>query len=601
MITLSSILAVPLSHPAKAYNTNDFTISSFNADYYLSRNDQKTSAVDVTENIKADFPSYDQNHGILRAIPKTYQGHTVSLKINSVKNESENNWKYSTSTQNDNLVLKIGDADRYVHGSQTFVISYSMKNVINILGDHEEFYWDVNGDQWPQTMANVHAKIHMPSDIAASLQDRQICYAGSYGSTRQDCNITRSSENDGTVVDVSSSNVQPFKTLTFVLAFNSGTFVLGPEIAHEKSMEKVKHIVMLVSATIPPIVAVLFMTNRWRKFGNDPKGRGVIVPQYAPPKGFDVLNSDFMLNERMSQKAFSAAIIELAVKRYINIYETKQKLALRRDKTDYELQQIRSADDLSQALQKAIDLIFKDIQMGERVKLSDFKSKAVNIQLELHALESFMAKDLNKRGYFAKDPKKVKTGYLTWALLYFIVGIGLLFLASVLGGWIGGLAVGLLLVAIVIFGFSFVMSAKTEAGVQVHDDLIGLKDYIKLAEADRLNYLQSPEGAERIDDPDAFDPKTPSQKIKLFEKLLPYAILFGQEKNWARQFNDLYTKPPDWYSGNWTAFNAAYLASSLGSFSSYTNTTFAAPSSSSGSGFSGGAGGGGGGGGGGGW
>jgi hypothetical protein len=79
-------------------------------------------------------------------------------------------------------------------------------------------------------------------------------------------------------------------------------------------------------------------------------------------------------------------------------------------------------------------------------------------------------------------------------------------------------------------------------------------------------------------------------------------MIFGLEKDWAKQFEDVYKTPPDWYNGNWAAFNAGYLVSSLGDFSSASAVTFTAPHSSGGSGFGGGSsGGGGGGGGGGGW
>jgi uncharacterized membrane protein len=102
---------------------------------------------------------------------------------------------------------------------------------------------------------------------------------------------------------------------------------------------------------------------------------------------------------------------------------------------------------------------------------------------------------------------------------------------------------------------------------------------------------------------DEFDPKTSEAKVKLFEKLLPYAMLFGLEKDWAKQFESIYVSAPDWYQGgNWSAFNTGYLVGSLSDFNDFASTNFASPSSSSGSGFSGGgAGGGGGGGGGGGW
>jgi uncharacterized membrane protein len=132
----------------------------------------------------------------------------------------------------------------------------------------------------------------------------------------------------------------------------------------------------------------------------------------------------------------------------------------------------------------------------------------------------------------------------------------------------------------------------------MRDYLLGLRMYMRLAEADRLKVLQSPHGelTEKIN----IDDKT--QLVKLYERLLPYAMLFGIEKQWASEFAKLYDQPPDWYAGN-AAFNAVYFAAAMNSFSVASAASFTPPSNSSSSGFGGGgfAGGGGGGGGGGGW
>jgi uncharacterized membrane protein YgcG len=139
----------------------------------------------------------------------------------------------------------------------------------------------------------------------------------------------------------------------------------------------------------------------------------------------------------------------------------------------------------------------------------------------------------------------------------------------------------------------------TEKGVAMRDYLKGLEMYMKLAEAERIRTMQSPEGAAKLPGLDVTDTK---QLVKLYERLLPYAIVFGIEKAWAEQFAALYQEPPEWYGGNWQSFNAGVFAASLGSFTTSTSNTFSPPNSSSSSGFSGGSsGGGGGGGGGGGW
>ena len=57
--------------------------------------------------------------------------------------------------------------------------------------------------------------------------------------------------------------------------------------------------------------------------------------------------------------------------------------------------------------------------------------------------------------------------------------------------------------------------------------LAGMREYIRLAEAERLRVLESPEGALR-------DPVAPGlERIRVTERLLPYAILFGEERQWA--------------------------------------------------------------------
>ena len=141
----------------------------------------------------------------------------------------------------------------------------------------------------------------------------------------------------------------------------------------------------------------------------------------------------------------------------------------------------------------------------------------------------------------------------------------------------------------------------TDAGAPVRDHLIGLRDYLTLAEADRLRVLQSPEGAERrsggTDDP--------VQVLHLYEKLLPWAVVWGVEREWADvlavQAQATGTEL-GWYSGP-NGFSSALFASSLSTMHSGTSpapTTSGSGSFSGGSfggGFSGGGMGGGGGGG----
>src|SRR5690606_19703682 len=118
--------------------------------------------------------------------------------------------------------------------------------------------------------------------------------------------------------------------------------------------------------------------------------------------------------------------------------------------------------------------------------------------------------------------------------------------------------------------------------VVVRDHMKGLKEYITLAEADRLRYLQSPQGALR----EPIPTDDTAQVIKLNEKLLPYAMLFGLEKQWAEELGRYYQEQgtaPEWYVGS-GPFNATMFASTIGGVSTSATSSFSASSGGSGGG-----------------
>src|SRR5690606_13456105 len=124
----------------------------------------------------------------------------------------------------------------------------------------------------------------------------------------------------------------------------------------------------------------------------------------------------------------------------------------------------------------------------------------------------------------------------------------------------------------------------TRAGAELREHLLGLREYIELAEADRLRMLQSVTGAERISGAGGGD------VIKIYDRRLPSAVLFGLEKEWAKELGRYYDEnPPDWYNGS-SGFHVAAFSAGLGSLSSSVSTSYSGSSSSSSSGGSGGGG-----------
>ena len=128
---------------------NDFVITRYQADYYLSKDGDNRSTLKTVDTITARFSSANLNHGLERAIPRAYDGHPVHLRVASVVDELGNPEEYTTYSSNGNEVVRIGNADTYVHGSQTYVITYEQADVTRYFDDtkSDEFYWNVNGTQ----------------------------------------------------------------------------------------------------------------------------------------------------------------------------------------------------------------------------------------------------------------------------------------------------------------------------------------------------------------------------------------------------------------------------------------------------------------------
>ena len=587
-VFVGSAAFLPISQRAHAVDTSNFVISNFEADYYLAKDASGAAQLKTVEKITADFPAYDQNHGIIRAIPKKYLSNKLHAKLLSVTDATGMPLSYTTATENDNLTVKIGNANTYVHGKQTYVITYSQDNVIRFFDDHDELYWNINGTQGPEPVTKLTARVHLMTKLADSLKSDKLCYVGSYGQKGTDCKVSMTQANDQAIVTMETTKpLAANQTATIVLGFNKGTFEPLRMGFWEKNGEKILLIGALSGTFGAPLITFIILFNKWRKFGRDPRGKGTIIPEYQAPKDLSVLASSVVYSESLSTNAFSAQIVDLAIKGYIRIEEQQEKHLLGKS-NKYMLCLLKPADDqLSDDLKLMLDGIFTGKKVGDKIAMEDLSRKFYKKVTEI---TDMLMQSMTDRGYFVKNPQKVRTTCVVAGIILLIIGI---FTAIFIVG------VGLIISAVLCFIFSAIMPARTKQGLTAKEYLEGLKLYIGTAEKARFEYLQSVKGAERV----PIKENNNAQKVKLFEQLLPYAMLFKMEKSWAKQFENVYAQPPDWYNGNWSTFSAVYLASSLGSFNSASTSSFASPTSSSSSGFGGGgfAGGGGGGGGVGGW
>ncbi len=565
---------------AQAAGVNDFVITDYSIDYTLSRDSDhdNRSTLKTVETITANFPAIDQNHGIERAIPKSYDGHPVGLEIKSVTDRSGVPLTYSTYDSNNNEVVRIGDKNVYVHGPKTYVITYMQYDVTKFFKDtnDDEFYWDTNGTQWGVPISNLSVTLHVDTEVAGHLTDKVACYQGRAGSSNQ-CNVQR----NGNVYQTQATNLMGGENVTIAVGFQPHTFGVYKRSPIEQLIAV--GIVVWLVLLIVGIAITIWLIWRWVSLSNRKSEIGTIVPEYTPPRDASVTTSASILSG--STKTFAAQLVDFAVRHYIKIYEIDKKWLF--GSKDYEIEIIRDIVDLHQEEQEILRDIFSgNAAIGARLTMSSLKN---NNSVYMSTLDNDKKlKELIRGPYDlrAKDEAKMKWFKRT--------GVILLILAII------SLNPGLLVAAIVSIASGFTLYPLTDKGLALSRYLQGLKMYIKVAEADRLKMLQSPEGAEKVG---AVDPGNPKQMVKLYERMLPYAILFGEEKEWNNQLGKYYESmggQPEWYSSN-AVFSAAAFSSAMSGFSTTSSYTAASSSSSGGSSGGGSSGGGGGGGGGGGW
>lgn len=569
-----------LAAPATVHaDVNNFTITDFTADETLTRDDPQ-GVLHIVERINVDFTDY--NHGILRAVPNRYKGYTLKLHINAVTSTSGAPAQYTTYEESGNTVLKIGDPNRTVTGAQEYTIDYAVHNVIGFYDNHDELYWDVNGDQWGQPVTHVAVTLHLPHG-AKLTPYKPACFAGGPGLDRP-CTIARS----GSTVTASASGLRGYETLTYVVAFEKGYF--APASLWERVHD---HLWLFVSILGLPLLSFAAGFVWWWRKGRDAPGRGTIVPEYEPPTGISPIEAGALVDFQVDNRDITATIIDMARRGYIKIMETREDRLILKDKLTYSLQLEKTGTSaLSTYERTLLTSLFGDLKSAEVVKLADKRNKLYSTAKDLRKAVS---KNLTSAGYFRQNPKKYLFKISSLSSLVFVGFI----LADVATQFhLLALLFGLIVSVIILFLFARLMPARTATGTAAREQLLGLKMYMETAEKDRLEMLEGPNAKYAAKGPE------PERTVEFFEKLLPYAIVMNVEKEWAGQFKDIYTAPPEWYSGNFVSFNAGYLAGSLNSgFAATVNNSFSSPASSGGSGFSGGgfAGGGGGGGGGGGW
>jgi uncharacterized membrane protein YgcG len=521
------------------------------------------ATINIVERISYDFGDA-QKHGIFRDIQVKYnaRGGNYNLRISniSVKDEFGAAYNFTTSSQGNDIQIKIGDADKLVTGKKTYIVSYRIRRAINYFDTWDELYWNVTGNGWPVAMEKVSARVILPQEIKTE-DLKYDCFSGAYGSgancTEKNVNISGVS-NLSSEIFFSNSALSSSQNLTVVVGVSKG-IIIKPTL-----LDNVLDTVMDNGILFLPFFVFIVLYYFWLVFGRDPAGRGTIIAEYSAPDNLTSSEVGTIMDGSVDKIDISSEIINLAVKGYLKIRRIEDK-GIIFDSTDYVLEKLKNEGDLPNDFeQKIMSRLFR----GKlEMKLSELKDVFYQ---DFNEIKKQIYHAVVNKGYFAKNPETIKGIYIAVGIFVAIASVGTIDIFGGLG------VISFLCTAVLIFIFGRIMPSLTKKGVDARDYILGLKEYLSVAEKDRIKFHNAPE-------------KNPQQ----FEKLLPYAMVLGVENEWAKQFEGIYENgQPAWYSDSTGAhFNSFGLVNNLNGFSSMASTNLVStPStaSSGGSGFSGG-------------
>ena len=596
-------------------DVNDFSFDSFDAAYALSQDSSKRSMLHTNETLVAEFPNFDQNRGIIREIPTDYDGHSTHITVKSVTDGNGKARSYSMGSDGDFTTITIAVPEgQYVHGKQTYVIDYTQTDVTKYFKDtnDDEFYWDVNGTGWQQSFNSVTASVTIASSLVPKLTGQNACYQGSEGSTKK-CDITA----DQGTITAGVEKLYGYQGMTVAIGFAPKTFADAPFNLIEKILEiiPITFLLGLLAEVTAVVGAAVLHFNLWRRRSGDP-----IIAQYEPPKGVSAMLAANIIGK--PKKGMAASIVDLAVRGKLRIIEKPQEGF---QAAKFGVQQL-NVDDLLPDEEGVMNALFAfgGVDMGDiSAMISQFTGKlppglkviggtqspttsSAPVDANIKWLEKKdtllgdsvqeLTKSVESNAEAVGLRKARHPAVVTIIGVLAILGAVLLFITAFTSGDDGlGIALGVIganagaWIAVLVFGLVSGLRPLTAEGSKLYDQLIGLKLYIQLAEADRLKMLQSISGAEKISTSDG------NEIVKIYERLLPYAVLFGLEKEWSAELAKYYgTTSPDWYSGaNMGAFDVAAFSTGIAAFSAVSAATSSSSSSSGGFSSDGGSGGGG--------
>ncbi len=556
-LNLSLFVLIILIFSSAIYS-QDFNITN----YDISMDINTDGSLDIVENIAVNFAK--KKRGIYRSIPYKYKkdGKTVKLGITDIEVDD---YKHAISWRNGNLIIKIGDKKIYLEGDQQYTISYKIENGIQSYSEYQELYFDLIGNDWKTEINQLTYQINLPKSISINSDDLRSTI-GYKNKNSEGLSIYQSTTT--TIKGRTNRILKEGEGATIAIKFPK-SYLSVAELANngyrqkllKEEMDKVPQNPWLV---LIPMGLFGFFVETWRRiFGSKHKIDDQETYAY-PPEGLTAAHVGSYVDQVSNTRDIVSCIPYWASEGYLKMDYSENDTLLTKTR------------DLPIDFPSYEHLLFNELfKDGDIRRISSLKEK---FYTTLHQSKSLLTKEVHDQGYY-------KESYIYWFKTWRIVifPFSMFVLAGVTFFVLQQIPMGIAFVVLGVVGLLFGLGKKplSEYGKEVKYKLDGLKKFLEEVPVSEIESLVKHDPA-------------------YFEKMLPYAVAFGIEKNFIPKFVTAMNHMPTWYTTS-TGTNSFSDFQNVFSAETISSAFSAAPANSShstsGGGFSSGGGIGGGGGG----
>jgi uncharacterized membrane protein YgcG len=515
----------------------------------------------VTERIAVQAEGREIRRGILRDFPTDYRdraGSLVRVPFSVVQVLRDGRPEpYGLEQLSNGTRIRIGSGNVFLsRGRHEYHITYRTGRQVGFFADHDELYWNVNGNGWTFSFDAISARVTLPAQTPAD-RIKAEAYTGPFGARGRD--YTTRVEDGGASLAATRALARG-EGLTIVVSFPKG--IVHQPTARERLSWFLHDNRAAAAGGIGFLVLLAFLWWRWNLVGRDPR-EGPKFPRYEAPSGVGPAGARYIDKMGFDDRCIAALLLGLGQRGVIKIQKSAGAYALE-----------RSAAAVASWLPGEKPVLDHLLPRPD-TRTTIGRTYDPTVLAARKAAESAITAHFGEK-LFSKNYGSLFTGL--------VIAIGVILVMLHYVAPLSHMVIAGVAMLVVLWLFKRWLPAYSVEGRRMEDAIVGLRQYLSVAEADDLKRL-----------------KAPPQTKEEFAKFLPYAVALDVEKTWADRFAKtlgaaaIAAAVADYYSssdsGGYFGDGSGSFASGLSSLGETISSAAVPPGSSSGS--SGGGGGGG--------